>query len=86
MTVLEQTVSTRAIPFPKALAKTEQKLRRRPASVLLLFVLLYTVFLLSLATVYGMNLAWITPYTAVALLSVCSIAALLLLFRIIQAR
>ncbi len=86
MMSFEQSKIATAARFGARQAKERENTARRATPVTLLFLLLYTVFLLSLATVYCMNCSVITAYAAVSLLSGYSIAAILLLFRIIQSK
>lgn len=53
---------------------------------LVLMILLYAAFLFALGIVYAMNMAWVTVTTAVGALSVLSLAAILLLVRILHTR
>lgn len=53
---------------------------------LICMILLYASFLFALAIVYAMNLALVAPATAVGALSALSVAAVMLLVRVLHSK
>jgi len=66
---------------PDAPAKRETRLVS-----LISMILLYASFLFAIGIVYAMNLSLVAPATAVGALSVLSVAAVMLLVRVLHSR